>query len=376
MSRMFGLLKFETVRSREKCQVCPENVATINSSLTHTNENTKSSHYEISQFLVLDNIDMDNSLSFIRVFSKVTQVRVKRENGFLGVTLRGGEATPLIITGIKPDGPTAREGRVRLGDKLLAIDDIELQGLSLFEARNVLKRNSNYPIASLTIEYNVASMAEVRTAISGPLLIELNHTCPGELGLKVRNNANGVYIESLRPASAADRCGAIQPGDKLLAVDDTPINDTITAMKVLKNISKTYQMVKIQILPQILSTSMKTLMKKSKSQQLFGVDKTIFIEENLTVILKSDHQGFGFVVKLSNDGMNYVIDHIEAGSPAERCGVLLPDDRILAMNQKILRNLQLNEITAILESSQNFFCLCDLDHYKGWNHVNQGALFD
>lgn len=174
----------------------------------------------------------------------------------------------------------------------------------------------------------------------------------GELGLTVRDNANGVYIESLRPASAADRCGAIQPGDKLLAVDNTPINDAITAMKVLKNVSKTYRIIKIQILPQILSASMKTFMKKSKSQQLFGVDKPIFIEENLTVLLKSDHQGFGFVVKLSNDGMNYVIDHIEAGSPAERCGVLLPGDKILAMDQKILRNLQLNEITEILESSQ------------------------
>lgn len=185
MLRMFGSLSFETIRSREKCQVRPKNVATINSSLTNTNENKKSFQYEISQFLVLDDIDMDNSLSSIRVFSKVTQVRVKRENGFLGVTLRGSKATALIITGIKPDGPTAKEGRVRLGDKLLAIDDIELQGLSLFEARNILKRSSNYPIASLTIEYNVASMAEVRTAIPGPLLIELKNTCPGKKKKKI-----------------------------------------------------------------------------------------------------------------------------------------------------------------------------------------------
>ncbi|KAH0549784.1 hypothetical protein KQX54_014107 [Cotesia glomerata] len=349
---MFGSLTFETIRSREKCQVRPESVATINSNLIHTNENTKFSQYGMYQFLVLDDIDMDNSLPLIGVFSKVTKVRVKRENGFLGVTLRGGEATPLIITGIKPDGPTAKEGRVRLGDKLLAIDDIELQELSLFEAQNVLKRSSDYPIASLTIEYNVASMAEVRTAIPEPLLIELKRTCPGELGLTVRDNANGVYIESLRPASAADRCGAIQPGDKLLAVDSTPIHDAITAIKVLKDVSKTYRIVKIQILPQILSTSTKTLMKRSKSQQLFGVDKTSFTEENLTVLLKSDHQGFGFVVKLSDDGMNYVIDHIEAGSPAERCGVFLPGDKILSMDKKILRNLRLNEITEILESSQ------------------------
>jgi membrane-associated protease RseP (regulator of RpoE activity) len=112
------------------------------------------------------------------VSSKVAQVRVEREDGSLGVTLRGGMSKALVVTGVKADGPTAREGRIRPGDRLLAVDDTELRGLTLTEAQRTLRRSSDAPVASLTIEYDVANMEEARAA-SGPLLVQLERGFSG-----------------------------------------------------------------------------------------------------------------------------------------------------------------------------------------------------
>lgn len=94
--------------------------------------------------------------------------------------MRGGVSRALLVTSVKPDGPAAKEGRIRPGDRLLAIDDTELRGLTLAEAQRVLRRSADTPIASLTVEYDVAIMDDVRAATSGPLLIQLERGTYGK----------------------------------------------------------------------------------------------------------------------------------------------------------------------------------------------------
>lgn len=105
---------------------------------------------------------------------------MEREAGSLGVTLRGSAGRALVVTSVKPDGPAAKEGRVRAGDRLLAVDDAELRGLTLSEAQRALRRSAEAPIASLTIEYDVANMDDIRAATSGPLLVQLERGPSGK----------------------------------------------------------------------------------------------------------------------------------------------------------------------------------------------------
>lgn len=154
----------------------------------------------------------------------------------------------------------------------------------------------------------------------------------GELGLTVRETPNGVYIESLRPASTADRCGALQPGDKLLAVDETPVQDAVTARPP--------------------SASQRTVKRRAQPQAQQTSNQTLQTTESLTVVLRPDHKGFGLALKLTEDRLNYIVSLLEAGGPAERSGVLLPGDKVLAINRKMLRDLQPAEVTGILETSQ------------------------
>lgn len=149
---------------------------------TRTEEATAQVQHHPHSFLLLDNQETTNIISLSSsssVSSKVAQVRVEREDGSLGVTLRGGVSRTLIITEVKADGPAAKEGRVRPGDRLLAVDDTELRGLTLMEAQRALRRSSDAPVALLTLEYDVANMDKARLATSGPLLVQLERSLSG-----------------------------------------------------------------------------------------------------------------------------------------------------------------------------------------------------
>lgn len=166
-----------------KSRARPGSVATSASSDSTRAEETATQQYHPHSFLLLDDQDANAiGSSPSSVSSKVAQVRVEREAGSLGVTLRGGVSRALVVTGVKADGPAAKEGRVRPGDRLLAVDDTELRGLTLAEAQRALRRSSDAPVASLTIEYDVANMEEARAATSGPLLVQLERGLSGIAG--------------------------------------------------------------------------------------------------------------------------------------------------------------------------------------------------
>lgn len=171
MAKMFSSLRLATMRSH-KNRARPGSVATSASSDSTRTEDISSQQYYPSVFLALEEVE-NNGPSPTSMSSKVAQVRIEREGGSLGVTLRGGVARALVVTSVKSDGPAAREGRVRPGDRLLAVDDTELRGLTLADAQRALRRSSDAPVASLTIEYDVANMDEARAATSGPLLVQL-----------------------------------------------------------------------------------------------------------------------------------------------------------------------------------------------------------
>lgn len=175
---MFSSLRLATMRSH-KNRTRPGSVATSASSDSTRVEETQVQYHPHS-FLLLDDPEAIGSSSLCSVSSKVAQVRVEREGGSLGVTLRGGVTRALVVTGVKADGPAAKEGRVRPGDRLLAVDDTELRGLTLAEAQRALRRSSDAPVASLTIEYDVANMEEARAATSGPLLVQLERGISGK----------------------------------------------------------------------------------------------------------------------------------------------------------------------------------------------------
>lgn len=67
------------------------------------------------------------SQNSVCVTTKLAQITVERENGCLGLTLRGGGDFPLIVTNVRPHGPVFKVNRIKPGDRLLRVDNVSVK---------------------------------------------------------------------------------------------------------------------------------------------------------------------------------------------------------------------------------------------------------
>ncbi|XP_066964417.1 glutamate receptor-interacting protein 2 isoform X2 [Macrobrachium rosenbergii] len=189
------------------------------------------------------------------VIGRSVGVLLEKEEGSFGFTVRGGtshEATksrPLIITHVRPGGPADREGTIKAGDRLLAVDGRDLTRCSLTEAQETLRRVERS--ATLNIEYDVSVMESVRSS-GGPLLVEIERAIGTSLGITLTHahpEPNAIIIETIKTASIAERCGALAVGDIVAAIDGTRLDQLTVAeaAQLLKTAPGTH--VTLEIIP-------------------------------------------------------------------------------------------------------------------------------
>ncbi|KAJ8373602.1 hypothetical protein SKAU_G00041820 [Synaphobranchus kaupii] len=189
------------------------------------------------------------------VVFKTVEVTLHKEGNTFGFVIRGGahedrnKSRPVVITTIRPGGPADREGTVKSGDRLLSIDGIRLHGTSHSEAMSILKQCGQE--ATLLIEYDVSVMDSISTA-SGPLLVEVAKSLGSSLGVALSTstycNKQVIIIDKVKPASIADRCGALHAGDHILSVDGTSM-EFCTLAEATQLLASACEHVKMEILP-------------------------------------------------------------------------------------------------------------------------------
>ncbi|MED6284246.1 Glutamate receptor-interacting protein 1 [Characodon lateralis] len=190
------------------------------------------------------------------VIFKNVEVTLHKEGNSFGFVIRGGthedrnKTRPIVITTIRPGGPSEREGTIKPGDRLLSIDGIRLHGSTLSEAMSILKQCGQE--ATLLIEYDVSVMDSVATA-SGPLLVEVAKAAGSSLGVALSTamfcNKQVIVIDKVKPASIADRCGALHAGDHILSVDGKSM-EFCSLAEATQLLSASCQTVRMEILPQ------------------------------------------------------------------------------------------------------------------------------
>uniref|UniRef100_A0A3P9NEL9 Glutamate receptor interacting protein 1 n=1 Tax=Poecilia reticulata TaxID=8081 RepID=A0A3P9NEL9_POERE len=190
------------------------------------------------------------------VVFKNVEVTLHKEGNSFGFVIRGGthedrnKTRPIVITTIRPGGPAEREGTIKPGDRLLSIDGIRLHGSTLSEAMSILKQCGQE--ATLLIEYDVSVMDSVATA-SGPLLVEVAKAAGSSLGVALSTSMfcskQVIIIDKVKPASIADRCGALHAGDHILSVDGKSM-EFCSLAEATQLLSASCQTVRMEILPQ------------------------------------------------------------------------------------------------------------------------------
>uniref|UniRef100_A0AAY4DTB6 PDZ domain-containing protein n=1 Tax=Denticeps clupeoides TaxID=299321 RepID=A0AAY4DTB6_9TELE len=318
------------------------------------------------------------------VLSKTIEVCLQKEGNSFGFVLRGGfhedwqRSRPLVVTYVRPGGPADREGTIKAGDRLLSANGAPLNTHKHADALTLLMQSS--PESSFLIEYDVSVMDSVKQA-SGPLLVEIVKP-PGSvlgvsLGSAIYRNKQVITIDKIKPASVAERCGALHIGDVLLSIDGTS-TEHCTLLEAQQLLASTADLTRLEVLPTAQAPDMgesgtfsqncapaypsstlpgpacpssprstmtkrrarKTEHKSSLSlaSSTVGAGGHVVHLETSEVVLRGDPlTGFGLHLQggvFATEALSAppCVRFIEPDSPAEKCALIQVGDRLLSIN--------------------------------------------
>ncbi|CAG9540223.1 unnamed protein product, partial [Cercopithifilaria johnstoni] len=158
-------------------------------------------------------------------------IRLMKENNRIGVTLRGGaygpdrkKSRPLTIMNIRTGSPAHREKRLRIGDRVLGINGADVFNVTLAAAQKLLFEAVNSVV--LTVEYYI-NIIDMTYRNNDHLCVKIEKDYSLDIGIELiceidhtnKMTTYAFFINHLVPASAADRCGALFPGDQIIAIN-------------------------------------------------------------------------------------------------------------------------------------------------------------
>uniref|UniRef100_G3NGY9 Glutamate receptor interacting protein 2b n=1 Tax=Gasterosteus aculeatus aculeatus TaxID=481459 RepID=G3NGY9_GASAC len=259
-------------------------------------------------------------------------------NGF-GVQLQGGIfatetlSAPPLIRFIEPDSSAERCGLLQVGDRLLSINGIPTEDGTLEEANQLLRDAALTNKVSLDVEFDVA---ESVVPSSGTFHVKLPKKRGVELGLTIsasKKQGEALIISDIKKGSMAHRTGTLEPGDKLLAIDNVR----------LENCSREDAEQILQQCEELVKLKIRKDEDNSDEQETSG--SIIY-----TVELKRYGGPLGITISGTEEPFDPItISGLTKRGLAERTGAIHVGDRILAINSVSLKGKPLSEAIHLLQ---------------------------
>ncbi|KAF5292771.1 hypothetical protein FQA39_LY13816 [Lamprigera yunnana] len=247
--------------------------------------------------------------------SEIVVAHIKKLKG-LGISLEGTvdveggiELRPRhFIRSILPDGPVGQNGKLASGDELLEVNGQKLLGIKHVEVVKILKNLPN------TVRIVCSRKHEENRVIN---------TSQDREAFEARNIVGGS-LKNLLP----------QPEQKLLkALSDTSINTSSTA-----------------------TITDETNLQKAKSRSLENTNLAMWSDCVEFVDLIKGERGLGFSILDYQDPLDpkatvIVIRSLVPNGVAEIDGRLKPGDRLVSVNEKIIKNANLDQAVQALKGT-------------------------
>ncbi|NXR27015.1 DLG3 protein, partial [Cinclus mexicanus] len=316
-------------------------------------------------------------------------------NSGLGFSIAGGIDNPhvpddpgIFITKIIPGGAAAMDGRLGVNDCVLRVNDVDVSEVVHSKAVEALKEAG--PVVRLVVRRRQPppeTIMEVNL-MKGPK--GLGFSIAGGIGNQHIPGDNSIYITKIIEGGAAQKDGRLQIGDRLLAVNNTNLQDVRheEAVAALKNTS---DMVYLKVAkpgnihlndmyapPDYASTfsalpdnhishnSSLGYLGSVENKPAYPVPPQVtpsryspiprhmigdddFTREPRKIILHKGSTGLGFNIVGGEDGEGIFVSFILAGGPADLSGELRRGDRILSVNGVNLRNATHEQAAAALK---------------------------
>ncbi|KAL0970758.1 hypothetical protein UPYG_G00246930 [Umbra pygmaea] len=306
-------------------------------------------------------------------------------NAGLGFSIAGGTDNPhvgddpsIFITKIIPGGAAAQDGRLRVNDSVILVNDVDVREVTHSMAVEALKEAG--PVVRLYILRRKPPMETVTQLklIKGPK--GLGFSIAGGVGNQHVPGDNSIYVTKIIEGGAAFKDGRLQIGDKILAVNQVCLEDVMheDAVAALKN---TGEVVYLRVAkpshlytpdqysppdltsymdpdmgPNYLDYPQSSLPPPSPRRYspiphgMMG-DDDIPSREARRVCIHRGSTGLGFNIVGGEDGEGIFISFILAGGPADLSGELHKGDQIMSVNGVDLRHATHEQAAAALKNA-------------------------
>ncbi|XP_004692269.1 PREDICTED: glutamate receptor-interacting protein 2 [Condylura cristata] len=246
---------------------------------------------------------------------------------------RGSEVSPLPAPTPAIQG-AQRCGLLQVGDRVLSINGIATEDGTMEEANQLLRDAALARKVVLEVEFDVA---ESVIPSSGTFHVKLPKRRGVELGITIssasRKRGEPLIISDIKKGSVAHRTGTLEPGDKLLAIDNIRL-DNCPMEDAVQILQQCEDLVKLKI---------RKDEDNSDEQETTGAI-------SYTVELKRYGGPLGITISGTEEPFDpIVISGLTKRGLAERTGAIHVGDRILAINSVSLKGRPLSEAIHLLQ---------------------------
>lgn len=314
------------------------------------------------------------------------EITLERGNSGLGFSIAGGTDNPhigedpsIFITKVIPGGAAAQDGRLRVNDVILRVNEVDVRDVTHSKAVEALKEAGSLVRLYVRRRKSVSEKVVEIKLVKGPK--GLGFSIAGGVGNQHIPGDNSIYVTKIIEGGAAHKDGRLQIGDKLLAVNSACLEEVthehaVTALKnttdvvYLKVAKPNSVFMNDSFAPPDITNSYSQHMENHISPPNFlsqplppapsgrysPTPKTTHGEEDLSreprkVVLHRGATGLGFNIVGGEDGEGIFISFILAGGPADLSGELRKGDRLVSVNGVDLRSATHEQAAATLKNA-------------------------
>nr|XP_023653232.1 disks large homolog 4-like [Paramormyrops kingsleyae] len=318
------------------------------------------------------------------------EITLERGNSGLGFSIAGGTDNPhigddcsIFITKIIPGGAAAQDGRLRVNDSILFVNEVDVREVTHSQAVEALKEaGAIVRLYVMRRKPPAEKITEIKL-IKGPK--GLGFSIAGGVGNQHVPGDNSIYVTKIIEGGAAHKDGRLQIGDKILSVNNVCLEDVMheDAVAALKNtaevvylrVAKTSSQYPIETYnppditssysphldadmghPNYLVSEYPQALTPSSPRRYSPIPKGMLGDDDLPreprrVVIHRGSTGLGFNIVGGEDGEGIFISFILAGGPADLSGELRKGDQILSVNGVDLRHATHEQAAAALKNA-------------------------